>query len=417
VKIFGFDFSRKGADLSIDQVIKRLEAAYATSSGVVVTAENCEESPTVQAIVNAISMRIATLPVHVYQKKTSNNRESKELLPSHPVARLLQKPNDWQTPVNYWMDATSCLVRHGRYCSVKARGVTGPIRALLPVHPSNWQLDQGEDLRVTARVTSNYGNQRDYALSELHLVRGRARDFLNGDSPVMLAREAIALEIAAQRFGAAFFGNGAMPGLIFSYMQGVKGHTSKEQRDDFLQSFNSVYGKTGSFKALFLPAGIDKPEQLNVENDKAQFLETRKLQRSVIAGAFGVPPHLTGDLERATFSNIEQMSSEFVEKVVLPYVRMFESAMERDLLTDEDRRSGVVVRFNLDAALRADFKGRQEGLKIQREMGVISADDWRENENMNPLPPGKGGDVYWQQGPSGQNGGAENAQQQAQRPT
>lgn len=398
MKLFGYSLERK-ADLSIDQVIARLEAAFATSSGVTVTPTTCLESPTVQSIVNAISMRIATLPVHVYRRGSSEGRATKESLPNHPVARLLAAPNDWQTSVTYWLDAVSALVRYGQFVAVKSRGVTGPIRKLWPVVPDAVQWMQGDDFSVTARVTSAAGAQREYALSELHHVRGAARDFLTPDSPVSLAREAIALEIAAQKFGAAYFGNGAMPGLIFSYMEGSKGHMSKEQRDSFLRSFSDVYGKTGKFKAMVLPHGMDKPEQLAIENDKAQFLETRKLQRSVIAGAFGVPPHLVGDLDRATFSNIEQQSAEFVEKVVLPYCRMFETAMERDLLTAEDRAQGVVVRFNLDAALRADFKSRQEGLKIQREMGVISANDWRERENMNPR---EGGDEYWEQGPSGQ---------------
>lgn len=417
MKLFGFGTERpaqaavaalesKSADaMSIDQVIARFEAAMATASGVTVTPDNCEESPTVQAIVNAISMRIATLPVHVYRKKVSNGRTTKEQLPNHPVAKLLAKPNDFQDPTTYWLDATSALVRHGRYFAVKARGLTGPIRSLIPVVPSSVSLQQDDDLNVMARVTMASGRQREYQLSQIHHARGRSRDFLNGDSPVWMARESIALEIAAQRFGAAFFGNGAMPGLVFSYKDAIKGHVDKEQRRDFIDSVMATYRKAGSFKAMFLPPGIDAPEQLKIENDKAQFLETRKHQRSVIAGAFGIPPHLVGDLERSTFSNIEHQSQEFVEKVVLPYATIFESAMERDFLTDEDRRDSVVIRFNLDAALRGDFKSRQEGLKIQREMGVINADDWRERENMNPIPAGQGGDTYWQQGPSGQNGG------------
>lgn len=398
MKLFGFNIERK-ADLTIDQVIQRLEAIFATSSGVAVTPTTCLESPTVQAIVNAISMRVATLPIHVYKKTVKDGRAIKEPQPSHPVAKLLANPNGWQTNVAYWLDAVSTTVRYGQFVAVKGRGITGPIRKLWPVLPSSVQWVQDDSLEVSARVTTASGKQRDYAMSDLHHVRGAARDFLNADSPVVLAREAIALEIAAQRFGANFFGNGAMPGLIFSYMQGTKGHMSAEQRSSFIRSFSENYGKTGRFKAVMLPQGIDKPEQLNIENDKAQFLETRKLQRSVIAGAFGVPPHLVGDLERATFSNIEQQSSEFVEKVVLPYCRMFEAAIERDLLTAEDRSSGVIVRFNLDAALRADFKTRQEGMKIQREMGVVSANDWREREGMNPR---EGGDEYWEQGPSGQ---------------
>lgn len=398
MKLFGFNIERK-ADLTIDQVIHRLEAIFATSSGVAVTPTTCLESPTVQAIVNAISMRVATLPIHVYKKTVKDGRAIKEPQPSHPVAKLLANPNGWQTNVAYWLDAVSTTVRYGQFVAVKGRGITGPIRKLWPVLPSSVQWVQDDSLEVSARVTTASGKQRDYAMSDLHHVRGAARDFLNADSPVVLAREAIALEIAAQRFGANFFGNGAMPGLIFSYMQGTKGHMSAEQRSSFIRSFSENYGKTGRFKAVMLPQGIDKPEQLNIENDKAQFLETRKLQRSVIAGAFGVPPHLVGDLDRATFSNIEQQSSEFVEKVVLPYCRMFEAAIERDLLTAEDRSSGVIVRFNLDAALRADFKTRQEGMKIQREMGVVSANDWREREGMNPR---EGGDEYWEQGPSGQ---------------
>jgi phage portal protein BeeE len=88
---------------------------------------------------------------------------------------------------------------------------------------------------------------------------------------------------------------------------------------------------------------------------------------------------------------------------------MMEEAMERDLLTADDRTQGVVIRFNVDAALRADFKSRQEGLRIQREAGVISPNDWREREGMNPIDAEQGGDTYWQQGPSGQTGARNDA--------
>jgi hypothetical protein len=130
------------------------------------------------------------------------------------------------------------------------------------------------------------------------------------------------------------------------------------------------------------------------ENDKAQMIETRRYQRTVIAGAFGVPPTYVGDLERATFNNVEQQTIGFTSDVIYPVVQRFEAALERDLLTEEDWRGGVVIRFNLDSILRADFKSRQEGLQIQRTNGVLSADEWREIEGKNPLPAGKGGDEY-----------------------
>jgi hypothetical protein len=143
-------------------------------------------------------------------------------------------------------------------------------------------------------------------------------------------------------------------------------------------------------------------DTIDIDNEKAQFLATRQYQRTVIAGAFGVPPHLVGDLSRGTFNNVEQQSLDFVINVVLPYARMLEAAMERSLLTPEDRRAGIIIRFNLDAALRGDFKSRQEGLNIQRQAGVINANDWREHEDMNPISEEDGGEEYWRKGPSGQ---------------
>lgn len=408
MNIFGFHIGRSAplqlkAD-QLDTILRRLEAAFETVAGIVVTPENCEEAPTVQAIVNSVVNAMVTLPPHVMLKGTdSAGRETKEKLPNHPVAKLLARPNGWQTNVDYIADASSTFVRYGRFIAIKARGVTGPIRELIPVNPGDAKPEQADDDSVVVRVHRRGSGMRDYPFAQVHYVRGRASDFLTGDSPVVKARNAIALEIAAQRFGAEFFGNGAIPGLIFQFMQGVKGFESPEQRQIFIDSFQQAFGAGKRFRGMVLPGGMEAKDPVKVENDKAQFLETRKLQRNVIAGAFGVPPHLVGDLERGTFTNIEHQSQEFKEKVVLPVCRSFEAAMERDLLTDDDRRAGVVIRFNLDGYVRADFKTQQEGLKLQREMGVINADEWRERIGMNPLPEGHGGETYWQQGPSGQN--------------
>lgn len=404
MNFFGLNVSwqKKAESISLDTLLRRLEAAYATASGISVTPENCMESPTVNAIVTGISRRIESLPVHVFQKVERFGRPAVERLPSHPVERLLAKFNDWQSVASYWLDSTSSLVRYGNYYAYKARGVTGPIRRLEPLPADATDVTQNDDLSITYRARLANGKTRDFESWEIHHVRGPARNYVKGDSPVVDAREAIALEIAAQRMGAAVFGNGAMPGLVFEFMDNFAGFRTEEERRQFVDDFNDAYTKKDRFKSMILPRGLKLGSQIAIENEKAQFLETRKMQRSVIAGAFGVPAHMVGDLERATFSNIEHQSLEFVQTVVLPYVRMYETAMERDLLTDDDRRSGVIIRFNLDGALRGDFKSRQEGLKIQREMGVIGPDDWREIENMNPLGPSKGGDNYWQQGPSGQ---------------
>jgi HK97 family phage portal protein len=408
LRIFGLEIRRaatKSEGLTIDQVISRLATAHETYSGAHVTPENCMQSPTVHAIVTAISRRIATLPVKVMQKtkaQGSEGRTRKEELPSHPVARLLQSPNGWQDRVSFWLDATSTLVRYGNFYAFKSRGLTGPIRSLIPLHAGGVAVEQDfETLDVSYRATYADRTYREFPAAQILHARGAARDQLRGDSPIHDIREAIGLDIAAERMGASIFGNSALPSIVFKHGPGSKGFETDEQEKAFIESFQQAYTRRGRFRALVVPPGLDL-DQIGVDNEKAQFLATRQYQRTVIAGAFGVPPHMVGDLNRGTFSNVEQQSLDFVISVVLPYAQIFEAAMERSLLTEEDRRNGIIIRFNLEGALRGDFKSRQEGLKIQREAGVLSVNEWREMESMNPISEEDGGEEYWRHGPSGQ---------------
>jgi HK97 family phage portal protein len=389
-----------------EDVLSRIIAAQEGRLGEIVTPETCMQSPTVHAIVTAISRRLSVTPIHIYRKGSSNGLDTKEKLPSHPVANLLRRPNPWQTGYEFFADATSAFVRYGNFYAYKARGATGPIRELVPLHPSAVQVKQDNVTgRVTYRVNEATGEVRDYDNGRIFHARGPSRNFIEGDSPVRDVAQAVALEVMAEKFGATFFQNGALPLMIFKFMAGAGGFRTKEEEARFIQDFQSMLGGQNRHRAMLLPKNIETGDPVRIDNDKAQFLETRKYQRTVIAGAFGVPPHLVGDLERATFNNVEQQDQDFTLNVVMPVAHAFEMAMERDLLTDDDRRSGVAIRFNLDSTLRADFKSRQEGLKVQREMGVISANEWREIEGKNPLP--EGGNDYWQQGPSGQNADRE----------
>jgi len=394
MKIFGLEIGKKSA--TIDDILRRLEAAYEKDvAGTIVTPDTAMQSPTVHAIVTAISNRIATLPIHVYRKVESDGRTRKEGMPSHPVMRLLLAPNDWQTGFDFWQDAASCLVRWGNFYAYKARGATGPIRRLIPLHPGAVEVEQDlRTLEVQYRVTERNGTQRIYPVSDILHVRGPSRDFIRGDSPVRDVARAISLEVAAEKFGASFFANGALPFMVFNFMQGSAGFKTKEERDEFINSFQQAFGGNERFRAMLLPKGIEGGKPIPIENDRAQFLETRKLQREIIAGAFGVPPHMVGHLANSTYNNVEQQSLDFVINVVLPHVRRFEAAMEDALLTQEDRNAGLIIRFNLDAALRGDFKSRQEGLKIMREWGIINANDWREMENMNPISEDDGGEDF-----------------------
>ncbi len=398
MKLFGWEITRpeaKGAQF--EDVLQRIVAAQGGALGGMVTPETCMQSPTVHAIVTAVSRRMAVSPVHVYKRTTTRGRESKERLGNHPVAKLLAYPNSWQTRTSYWLDAASTFLRYGNFYAYKSQGSTGPIRELIPLPVSAVEVKQADDYSVKYRVNQVAGTV-EYAPKKMHHVRGAARNFLTGDSPVRDVQTAIALEILAEKFGASFFSNGALPLMVFKYMQGVGALKTKEQEDQFIRDFQAGFSGSKTHRALLLPKGIETGDPVRIENDKAQMLETRKYQRTVIAGAFGVPPHLVGDLERATFNNVEQQDSDFTLNVVMPIAQAFEAAMERDLLTDDDYNQGVIIRFNLDSILRADFKSRQEGLQVQRQNGVIDSDEWREIEGKNPLPEDKGGGEYWRPG-------------------
>ncbi len=377
-----------------EDVLMRIVAAQEGTLGTSITPENCMQSPTVHAIVTAVSRRLSVTPIHVFQRSQSPNGETKKRLPNHPVAKLLRKPNPWQTKLDFWQDATSVFIRHGRFYAFKSRGSTGPVRELLPVHPDRVTPKQEDNFSVNFEVSEGNGATRVVPLSKMFHARGPARDFLTGDSPVVDVAQTIALEIMAERFGVTFFNNGAVPLMIFNFQEGTAGFKDSDQEKEFIASFQEAFSGANRNKGMLLPKGLDAPSTIEIAHDKAQFLETRKYQRTVIAGAFGVPPTYVGDLERATFNNVEQQSQDFTQNVVMPVAQTFEAAMERDLLTDKDRAAGIAIRFNLDSILRADFKSRQEGLRVQRDAGVISADEWREIEGRNPLPTEKGGGDY-----------------------
>jgi len=396
------DGAKAAEGLTIDQVIMARDQLFKSAAGISITPENCMQSPTIVAIVTAISRRISTLPIQVLRKTESGGQAKKEPQPNHPVAKLLASPNDWQDSNQFWLDGTSQLVRWGNFFCIKSRGTTGPIRQLLPLNPGQVNVRQEPDWNVIYETSTPSGEFQQLSPGQILHARGPARDSLKGDSVVHDIREAIALEIQAERMGAAVFGNTALPSIIFKFAEGAQGYKNEEDRNKFVQGWQDVYSKHGRFTAALLPKGIEVDNSAAIDNEKAQYVLTRQYQRTVIAAAFGVPVHMVGDLSKGTFNNVEQQTLDFVINVVLPYARMFECAMEKALLTQDDRNGGIIIRFNLDAILRGDFKSRQDGLNIMRQAGVISANDWRQHEDLNPIKPSDGGNEYWRQGPSGQ---------------
>ena len=217
-------------------------------------------------------------------------------------------------------------------------------------------------------------------------IPGLGFDGLVGYSPIAMAKNAIGLSIATEEYGAKFFANGATPGGILEYPGTVK------DPDRVRDSWNKGFSGRNSHKVAILEEGM-KYTPISISPNEAQFLETRKFQIDEIARIFSVPPHMVGDLEKSSFSNIEQQSLEFVKYTLEPWLMRWEQSINRALLSANEK-STYFVKFNVDGLLRGDYQSRMNGYATARQNGWMSANDIRELENLDLIPKEDGGDLY-----------------------
>ena len=232
---------------------------------------------------------------------------------------------------------------------------------------------------------------KDFAVtlhpSDVLHIPGLGFDGLVGYSPIAMAKNAIGMAIACEEYGAKFFANGAAPGGVLEHPGTIK----DPQR--VRESWQSTFGGSGNAnKIAVLEEGM-KYTPIGISPEQAQFLETRKFQINEIARIFRVPPHMVGDLEKSSFSNIEQQSLEFVKYTLDPWVIRWEQSIQRTLLS-KDEKAAYFVKFNLEGLLRGDYQSRMNGYAIGRQNGWMSANDIRELENLDRIPAEDGGDLY-----------------------
>ena len=217
-------------------------------------------------------------------------------------------------------------------------------------------------------------------------IPGLGFDGLVGYSPIAMAKNAIGLAISAEEYGSKFFANGATPGGLLEYPGTVK------NPDAVRESWEKGFSQGNSHKIAVLEEGM-KYTPISISPNEAQFLETRKFQIDEIARIFRVPPHMVGDLEKSTFSNIEQQSLEFVKYTLEPWLMRWEQAMQRALFTLDEKKD-YFIKFNVDGLLRGDYESRMTGYATARQNGWMSANDIRELENLDRIPAELGGDLY-----------------------
>jgi len=357
-----------------------------SNSGVQVDELRALQTSAVYACVKILAETVASLPLHLFKKGKGGKSEMAE---QHPLfSCLYEMPNDEMTSFEFREMMMTSLLLWGNAYARKIRK-NGHVTELWYLKP---QLMTVERDTQTGRIKYTYSdditNQTyEYKPEQIFHIKGLSLDGVTGLSPISQAREAVGLSLATEEYGAKFFGNGARPGGVLEHPGILK------DPEKLRESWNKVYqGTRNSHKVAVLEEGM-KYHTIGIAPEDSQFLETRKYQVNEICRIFRVPPHLVGDLERATFSNIEHQSIEFVQHTIRPWLVRWEQAISRSLL-DEKERLLYFSRFNVDGLMRGDYKSRMEGYAIGRQNGWLSANDIRHLEDLPPIPKEQGGDAY-----------------------
>ena len=363
-----------------------------TNSGKPVNEQTAMQTTAVYACVRILAESLAGLPLHIYKYLDGGG---KELQPQHYLYALVHdNPNPEMTSFVFRETLMSHLLVWGNAYAQVVRDGAGRVQALYPLLPNRMEVDRSDSgaLVYTYRLNSGdpqYKRQNSLTLGAddvLH-IPGLGYDGLIGYSPIAMAKNAIGMALATEEYGATFFANGANPGGVLEHPGVIKDPQKVKE------SWNSAYQGNGkAHKVAVLEEGMSY-KTIGIPPEQAQFLETRKFQLNEIARIFRVPPHMIGDLDRSSFSNIEQQSLEFVKYTLDPWVIRWEQALQKALILPSEKNSHF-VKFNLDGLLRGDYSKRMNGYALARQNGWMSANDIREMENMNRIPAEEGGDLY-----------------------
>ena len=366
-----------------------------TTSGKVVNERTAMQMTAVYSCVRILSEAIAGLPLFVYRYGDDG---SKEKYLDHPLWRVLHdEPNPEMTSFVFRETMMNHLLLTGNAYAQIIRNARGEVVALYPLMPDRVTVDRDSQGRLYYRYYKSSdeapevgkSKQSDiiFAPSDILHVLGLGYDGLVGYSPIAMAKNAVGLAMAAEEYGAKFFANGAAPSGVLEHPGTIK------DPERIRQSWQSTFGgSVNSNKIAVLEEGL-KYTPIAISPEQAQFLETRKFQINEIARIFRVPPHMLADLEKSSFSNIEQQSLEFVKYTLDPWVIRWEQAMNKSLLLDSEKRT-VFTKFNVDGLLRGDYASRMTGYATARQNGWMSANDIRELENLDRIPAELGGDLY-----------------------
>ncbi len=331
----------------------------------------------VYACVRVLSESMASLPLVIYQRRADGGKDK---VTDHWLFRLLAKrPNRFQNPFEWREMLQGHLALRGNAYNQIITNAKGEVVELMPLHPDRIRLELLPSGEYRYRFTDRFGNESILPRGEVWHLRGLSSDGLLGMSPIELARENLGMALAAQDYGARFFANDAKP--TGGWIEFPGSFKDSEAKKVFRESYQQAQSGANRGKVLVLENGM-KFHEVGVTNKDAQFLELRKFQITDVARLFRVPPHMIGDLDRATFSNIEQQSLEFVMHTMTPWAERWEASIESELLLEGD---DIEVEFDFANLMRGDAASRASFYQSGIQNGWLTRNEARIAENLNPL--------------------------------
>jgi HK97 family phage portal protein len=344
-------------------------------AGVRITPENATSVAAVFSCLRILAETVAGLPLHLLERTPGGGKRLARELPLY--RKLHSQPNAWQTSfewreqmvmhVGLWGDAESELVP----------GQSGAIDQIVPLHPSRMKTETLENGRLRYTYREAKGKQTIYTDEQILHVRGPSDDGVHGISVVEECRDAIALARACEIHGARFFGAGARPGFILS----TDNQLNADARRELAENWNRKHrGSYNAHETAVLTGGLKPYEVPYASNTDSQYLELREYQLREIARLFRIPGYLLG-IEPGT----PQAEIQFVTHTIMPWLRRLESAFMRDLIVDDER---YLVEFDVRGLLRGDAASRSAYYRAMWDIGVVSTNDIRASENLDPVEGG-----------------------------
>lgn len=370
------------------RMYEMLGGGMGTSSGISVNVKLAMTCPAVNICSRVVTESLAALPLALKLKKDDRTEDQKKT-PLYNV--LARQPNSYQTSLVLRKTFFHHAVNYGNgYMRVVRRGdkPDGETIGLHIIHPNSCRKEIEESGNAIYILKTTKGQEERLKDPFVFHLPSQSDDGITGVGAVEAGREEIAMAMAIQRFGSAFFARGGVPAGMIVKETPFK---TKEDRDNFKADWAKEYeGHQGFFKKMLVEGGTWKFDKFGLSPTDSQLTEASAASVPSIARFWNVTPHLANDLSRAHFANVEQLWIQFLRITLNPWLVGFEQEVWRSLLTPKQRDAEFYAKHNVNAFQRGDFETRMKGYATLLQNGVLSIDDVLELEDMDRLSNDEG---------------------------